>query len=509
MFLQLLNTCFALIFVFILTSYWKLIRPAKLIYNALRSQGIPGEPFVPFLGQLPRFYQCRKQNEIMKFHDELSSRHGLNYVFLLGPYPRLVTQDADLIGTVLNKANAHNYKKPEDLRLRLKPLLGLHNLLVSYGDEHDRARKLLNPYFSFENLRSMVSIMVKQTNRTIDVLLKQSEVSIHIQKEMSQLTLTVIASSAFGESYEMIANASKIVCETFIAALDAVVFRTLSLIDQIPFLSKLPFWGKNIIDRARERASIFIDEIILDRKKGVTKPKCDREDILDILLHAVDDQGEYFTDEEIKGQAMAFVLAGHQSTSELMSWIMYILMTNPSVLQACQEEVDRILPNREIPTYETLQELHICESVIYETLRLYPPIPYFVRQCTREHLLKTNDHEYRIPIDTTILVNTYLIHRHEKYWSRPSEFDYTRWLRDPVTGLKPKLSHPYCFLPFASGKHNCIGQNFALLEAKVILAMFIQQCHFELEPLDQKVIIDVRITMRAKDGIFSRIKRRQ
>jgi cytochrome P450 len=507
--LQFLYTFFILFFVSLFIIYWKIIRPGKYIYNKLQAQGIPCEPFVPFIGQLPKLYRYRKQNEIMKFHEELSKKHGLNYLFLLGPYPRFVIQEAELIADVLSRTHAQDYQKPMDLGSRLKPLIGLHNILISNGNEHKRARKMLNPGFHFENLRSMVSIMTKQTSKAIDILLESCDKPINLQKEMSLLTLTIIASSAFGENYETIANARKIVCEAFIAALDAIVNRTLLLIDQIPLFSRLPFWGKDIVDRGREKASDFVEQIITDRKNGRTKNMCERKDILDLLLQAVDNHGKHFTDEEIKQEAMAFVLAGHQSTGDLMAWIMFILMTNPSVLRDCQDEVDQILPNGMIPTYEKLNDLNICESIIYETLRLYPPIPFFVRQCIREHTIETLNHQLKIPVDATILINTYLIHRQEKYWPRPLEFDYTRWMRDPVTGLKPKLAHPYCYLPFASGPRNCIGQHFALLEAKVILAMFVQRCHLVLEPENQKIVMDLRITLRPKNGLFSKITRRQ
>lgn len=509
MFLQLLYTFLTGILGCLFIIYWKIVRPGKQIYTILQSQGIPSEPFVPFVGQLSQLSRYRKQNEILKFYDELSKKHGLNFLFLLGPFPRFVTQEAELISQILSRTHAQDYQKPSDLGHRLKPLIGLHNILISSGHEHDRARKMLNPGFHFENLRSMVSIMTKQTNRALDDLLVSGDKHINFQKEMSLLTLTIIASSAFGENYETIANARKIVCDAFIAALDAIVNRTLLLIDQIPLFSRLPFWGKDIIDNGREKASIFVDRIISDRKNGRTKNLCENEDILDLLLQAVDDHGEHFSDEEIKQEAMAFVLAGHQSTGDLMTWVMYVLMTNPSILKACQEEVDRVLPNDTTPTYDTLKDLHVCESIIFETLRLYPPIPFFPRQCIREHTIKTSNGEMHIPVNATILINTYLIHRQEKYWPRPLEFDYTRWMRDSITGLRPKLAHPYCFLPFASGSHNCIGQSFALLEAKVILAMFIQRCNLELEPKNQKILKDFRITIRPKYGLFARISRRK
>jgi cytochrome P450/NADPH-cytochrome P450 reductase len=509
MFFQFLYTICTLSFVSLFLIYWKLIRPGKHIYNILRAQGIPCEPFVPLVGQIPRLYQYRKQNEIMKFHEELGAKYGSIFVFSLGLHPRLVVQDADLIADILGRAHAQNYHKPADLSFRLKPLIGVHNLLISNGNEHERARKMLNPGFDFQNLRSMVTIMTEQTSKTIDILLESREKTINLQKELSLLTLTIIASCAFGESFETIAHGREVVCDAFVAALDAIVYRTLLLIDQIPLFSRLPFWGKDIIDTGCEKALHFVEQIIADRKQGRTKNECQREDILDLLFKAVDSEGKHFTDEEIRQEAMVFVLAGHQSTGDLMAWVMYVLMTNPSVLQACQDEVDRVLPNRMIPTYEKLNELNICESVIWETLRLYPPIPFFVRQCIREHTITSPNQQIFIPLDATILINTYLIHREEKYWPKPQVFDYTRWMRDPVTHLKPKLAHPYCYLPFSSGPRNCIGQNFALLEAKVILAMFVQKCHLELHPKHQKIVLDVRITMRPKFGLFSKISRRQ
>ncbi|CAF4190518.1 unnamed protein product, partial [Rotaria sp. Silwood2] len=149
--------------------------------------------------------------------------------------------------------------------------------------------------------------------------------------------------SAFGENIETMTDATEIVCEAFIAALDAIINRTLLLIDQIPLFSRLPFWGKDIVDRGCEKALNFVERIIADRKQGRTKNMCQGADILDLLLQAVDCHGKHFTDEEIRQEAMVFVLAGHQSTGDLMAWIMYVLMTNPSVLCACQEEVDLLI----------------------------------------------------------------------------------------------------------------------------------------------------------------------
>ena len=191
-----------------------------------------------------------------------------------------------------------------------------------------------------------------------------------------------------------------------------------------------------------------------------------------------------------------------------MTWAMYVLMTNDKVLQACQEEVDRVLPNGTELTNEHLNQMPVCEAVLQETLRLYPPAPFIARRCVREHYIGSEgQRQILVPVGAELTVNTYILHRREEYWPRANEFDYTRWMRDPVTDRKPKLAHPFCYLPFAAGPRNCIGQNFALLEARVMLALLVQRCNFEMEP-GQKIVPDIRITMRPKYGLRARITKR-
>ena len=501
-----------LIFTVVLILYWKLVRPAKFIYDVLRQQGVKSEPFVPIFGQLSAIRQHREQGRLLDYHEKLAEKHGLRYLIGLGPYPRLVVLEPELIADIVGRTHAHNYVKPADLSFRLKPIIGIHNLLVSNGLEHERARKMLNPAFHFVNLQSMVTIMTDRTTKAIDTLLasvSSDSPSLDLQPQMNALTLSIIASSAFGRSFETISNAKDIVAHAFTEVLAAIAYRFTRMIDNMPLVSRLPFWRKAIIDRGSRDLSQFVEQIVEDRRQGRSESLCAGEDLLDLLLSAVDSEGQSFTNEEIKDQTLTFILAGHETTSNLMLWTLYILMTHPAVYQACQDEVDRVLPDQTVPTSELLATLPTIEAVLQETLRLYPPAPFFVRQCTKDQTIgSATDRPLTIPVGTTVLINTYLIHRRAEYWPRPLEFDYTRWVRDPVTGLKPKLAHPCCYLPFAAGPRNCIGQNFALLEAKVMLAMLIQRCHFEIEP-GQSIVPEIRLTMKPKHGLFARISPRQ
>ncbi|CAF1604130.1 unnamed protein product [Rotaria magnacalcarata] len=489
--------------------YWRLIRPEKHLYDELRRQDVPGEPFIPIIGQLPQLNRARENNGVLAYLFSLSEKYGNYFLFSFGPLMRIMISEPDMIADVVGRSHVHDYVKPDVFGNIFKPLIGTHNLLVSEGEEHERARKMLNPAFHFINLKSMVSIMVNETAKVIDgfFLLSDSN-AIDLHRELSGLTLSIIMSSAFGQASSTQSNFNQTMYQTVNDVFEAIKYRIMHTITQIPFLARLPFWRKKVIDDGVQIIGDAVDQIITDRRQGRSASLCAGSDLLDLLLSAIDSDGKSFTDEEIKQQALTFVLAGHETTNNLMAWAMYVLMTNESALRACREEVDKVLPNCISPSHELISSLVVCEAVLQETLRLYPPAPIFARKCVREHVIgKEGQKQLRIPVGTTIVINSYTLHRRADLWSRPHEFDYTRWLRDPVTDLKPKLAHPFCYLPFAAGSRNCIGQNFAMLEAKIMLAMLLQRCDFVMEP-GQNIVQEFIITMRPKYGMRAQVSKR-
>ena len=476
--------------------YWNYVRPAKTIYDSLRKQGVPAEPFIPLIGQGSEIRRYREEGRLLEYHKKLTARHGSIYLFGLGPFPRLLIQDPNLVTDLLGRHQSEKFFKPEDLAFRLKPLIGVHNLLVSNGSEHERARQMLNPAFHFDKLQSMISIMISRTLKSIDRCCLQKQ-KINLAEEFSRLTLSIIAACAFGQR----THAEELISRTFTSVIAAIAYRASRLIPLIPLINRLPLWKKDLVDHGTKEMMNFVNEIIIQRRQGHSESLCRDDDLLDLLLSACDCQGQTFTNQEIKDQTLTFILAGHETTSNLLTWIFVEFMKNDGVYRACRDEIDRILPNQTLPTSDNVNDLLIIDAVIRETLRLYPPAPFFARQCVQENTSLGSIH---LPIGTTVLVNVYAIHRREDYWPRANEFDYTRWLRDPSTGRKPKSSHPFAYLPFAAGPRNCIGQNFALLETKVMLALLIQRCDFEFEE-NQTILPEIRITMRPKNGLFARI----
>ena len=490
--------------------YWKLVHPEKLIYDAFRRQGVPGEPFVPILGQLSAMSQANKTDTSIDFINSLIEKHGSYFLVGFGPLTRLFIIEPDMLADIFHRSHAQDYIKPADFVTVFKPLIGTRNLVVSEGAEHDRARKMVNPAFYFNNLKEMISIFVEQTSKAIDELLANTtnEQTIDLNNELGALTLSIIVSSAFGKDFGNDNEIKKIICETLPKVLAAIKYRTLRMINQIPLLAQLPICQKDVIDQGTNIIARMVDQIIADRREGRSASLSSNKDLLDLLLSVVDSQDRPFDDQEIKEQSLTFVFAGHETTGNLMTWVAYILMTNEDVLRACREEVDRVLPNGTKPTYERLAELNVCEAVVQETLRLYPSAPFLVRECIHEHTIGSEgQRQLFMPSKATVVIDVYDLHRRADFWPRPLEFDYTRWLRDPMTGLKPKLAHPFCYLPFGAGLRNCIGQNFALLEAKVILSLLVQRCNLQLEP-GQKIMPDTMSNMRAKYGLRARISQR-
>lgn len=509
-FLLVVSIILGVILFIVCTIYWKLVRRQKYLYYHFYRQNVSCEPFKPLLGQLSDIRHANKNDRSMDYRLELVEKHGYTYVISFGPSIILMVIEPDMLADVFGRSHAQDYKKPSNTVEFLKPLIGVHNLLLSDRVEHERARKMLNPAFHFVKLQSMFPIIVEQTNKAIDALLQLSMTRpvIDFQSEFSDMTLTIIASSAFGKAFETMTDSKRIVRQAFVELLDIIEYRTLRMLDSIPIISQLPFWSKKIMDKSSKDISDFVDRIIADRRQNLSQSLSSYDDILDLLLSAVDAEGNHFSPQEIKDQALTFVLAGHETTSNLMTWIFYVLMTNEQLLQTCRKEVDQVLPSGMTPTFEDMGKLIVCEAVIHEALRLYPPATFITRECIREHSIGSADRrQIHVPVGAVISVNTYILHRREEFWPRPYEFDYTRWLRDPTTDLKPKLAHPFCYLPFGAGSRNCIGQNFALLEAKVILAMLLQRCNFQVEP-GQKIVPDIRLTMKPKYGLRARVTNR-
>ena len=348
---------------------------------------------------------------------------------------------------------------------------------------------MINPAFHHNNLQDMIELMVMETDNRITNWITQittttsdnnSCVQLDLHRELSAMTLAVISRCAFGSS----ATAdTTVIYEAFDDILKWTHWRAVRLIEFIPIIRNWKILHKPDLINCKNKIITLAERLIRDRKEGKSgKENGGRHDLLDQLLEAVDPtSGERLTDVEVRDEAMTFVLAGHETTANLMSWMLHVCMVRPQLWQQLVAEVDTVCGSGdsgdETPSYSQLMALPILDAVINETLRLFPPIPIMQREVTKAHILGAHTtRPVHMPVGARIAIELIPLHRLQQYWGATADvFDHTRWLQ---VGKRP-YSHPYAYLAFSSGVRNCIGMNFALLEARVIMVRVLQRVRME------------------------------
>jgi cytochrome P450/NADPH-cytochrome P450 reductase len=267
-------------------------------------------------------------------------------------------------------------------------------------------------------------------------------------------------------------------------------------------LTRLPIL-KNIPNRGREQrysddvAAMFklVDDVIAERRRHPT----DGHDLLNLMLTAVDPETKTrLEDVNIRYQVITFLIAGHETTSGLLSFAIYLLLRNPAVLAQAYAEVDRVLGDGR-PEYGMLSQLDVIDRVLKETLRLWPTAPAITLGAYEDTLLGGR---YPIAKDYPVQLLIAALHRDPKAWDNPEAFDIDRFLPE-----REAMIDPNAYKPFGSGVRACIGRQFALTEAKLALAVVLQ--NFALhDSADYKLAVKETLTLKP-DHFTMRVRARR
>jgi cytochrome P450 len=241
-----------------------------------------------------------------------------------------------------------------------------------------------------------------------------------------------------------------------------------------------------------KRAMKTIDDVVyrLIRERRAAENKGD--DLLGMLMESTDD-GTAMDDQQLRDEVITMVLAGHETTANLLSWTFRLLSQHPDVARRAREEALRVLGDRE-PALSDVKSLEYTRRVLDEALRLYPPAWMFERQAIEDDVLGG----YPIAKGSIVGFCPYVMHRHPAHWENPEGFDPDRF--SPERSQKRPR---YAYLPFGGGPRTCIGNHFAMMEAQIILAMVLREHRIELDP-SHPVVLDPVITLRPKHGIHVR-----
>jgi cytochrome P450 len=239
----------------------------------------------------------------------------------------------------------------------------------------------------------------------------------------------------------------------------------------------------------------YLYELIRARRETISKaPNPDEDD--NLLTHLV--KTPEMTDSLIRDQLLTMLIAGHDTSTAMLSWALYLLGRHPEVMAMAQAEIDQVLAHDQ-PNNENMEQLPYLDQVIKETLRLYPPIHVSNRQAAEDVIING----YQIPAGTRVMYSIYLAHRDPKYWSDPADFRPERFQLGNTTEKQP----PFTYLPFGGGPRNCIGAAFAQIEARVVVSRILQR--FSLELLNQNVHTHMGATLEPRPGVKMRVTHRE
>ena len=254
-----------------------------------------------------------------------------------------------------------------------------------------------------------------------------------------------------------------------------------------PFLQSLPGPRHSRLKKALKVFDDCMYALIRERlESGVQQG-----DLLDMLLAQKNPQtGEMVSMRELRDDLMTILIAGHETTAMAIAWSCAMISRNPSLRQTLRAEVDTVLGGR-LPTLADLPKLEFTGMIVEEALRLYPPFWSISRKALADDALG----DYRIPAGSTLMLCPYVTHRNPRYWKNPEAFDPQRFSA-AERDSRPK----YAYYPFGGGPRVCLGKAFALMEAKLYLAMLTQRMALDLV-LGQQLDAEPMISLRPKGGI--------
>jgi cytochrome P450 len=251
-----------------------------------------------------------------------------------------------------------------------------------------------------------------------------------------------------------------------------------------------PLWLPTPANLRLKRAVADLDRVVEGFIAAARARSHPGDDLLSRLISAQDEDGSQMTDRQLRDEAMTLYLAGHETTALTLAWSWYLLSRHPHAEETLASELRGVLGGR-APTADDIPALPYTAAVIAESMRLYPPVYAIGREATADLELGG----YRVKRGYTVLMSQWVSHRDPRYFPDPERFSPERW-EDGLAARIPK----YAYYPFGGGQRLCVGSNFALLEAVIVLAAVGQKYRFTLDP-DAVIDVKPQITLLPMHGI--------
>jgi cytochrome P450 len=392
------------------------------------------------------------------------------------------------------------FVKGKEVRM-LQGLMG-NGLITSEGDFWQRQRQLTQPMFHQQRINGYGRVMVDYTERMLQTWQEGQVLNIH--DAMMHLTRDIVMKTIFGQ------DITEQEADNITYALDEAMNWFIMQM-QVPNPGNMQTWlnlGSNIIawvlhvvglrgkqassiERSYQYAITLLDETVYAMIQQRRQSGSEGDDLLGMLMQIQDaDDGSRLSDQQLRDEVITIILAGHETTTNTLSWTWMLLAQHPQVYKKLFQELHNVLKGRS-PTLADLPQLKYTNMVIKEAMRLYPAVTDVPREASEDCEIGG----YAIPKGTTIIISQWVMHRHPRYFDAPETFNPERWENDFEKQLRRGV-----YFPFGDGPRACIGKGFALMEAVLLLATIAQKFQLELVP-NHPIELQPFVSLRPKNGI--------
>uniref|UniRef100_A0A8R1HR30 CYtochrome P450 family n=1 Tax=Caenorhabditis japonica TaxID=281687 RepID=A0A8R1HR30_CAEJA len=454
----------------------------------------------------PRSYPIVGHGLIIKPDPEgfMNQVIGMGYLFpdprmcllWIGPMPCLMLYSADLVEPIFTSSK--NLDKGFAYQM-LEPWLGV-SILTSGKDKWRPKRKLLTPTFHYDILKDFLPIFNEQAKILVQKMSTYGkDDEIDILAIITLCTLDIICETSMGRTVGAQTEEN-----------NEYVWAVHTINELISKRTNNPLiWTKSVYNLTQDGKTHekclkilhgFTKKVITERKQALEVAGYKMEGrlaFLDLLLDMV--QSGQMDEKDVQAEVDTLMFEGHDTTSAGLTWALHLIGNHPHVQRKIQAELDEVLGDDEDVTTEHLSRFKYLECVLKESLRIRPSVPIIMRELSVDQVIGG----ITIPKGVCLLINQFLVHRDPTQWKDPEVFDPDRFLPENSIGRKP-----FAFIPFSAGSRNCIGQRFALIEEKVILAQILR--HFDvtaIEPMHE-IRPKMEIIMRPVSPVHLKISRR-
>ncbi|CAI9108283.1 OLC1v1007852C1 [Oldenlandia corymbosa var. corymbosa] len=478
-----------------LLCVWKALdfvwfHPRKL-EKQLRSQGLVGNPYNPIFGDLKEFHKMTQEAKLKPLTDlsddilprvcpfsvETIRKNGTNSFVWLGPTPAIIIKDPKLLKEIFLKPNIFQ-------KANSNPLIRLlvQGLFTAQGEKWTKDRRLINPAFHMEKIKLMVPAFRLGVDEMLakweESLSPQGLCNLDVWPFLQTLTADAISHTAFGSNYEegrKIFELQKEQAQHVTTAIQSLNF---------PGLRFLPTKRNRRMNEIEKLVRTKIRKIIDKRVKATKLGEKNKDDLLGIMLESNSSEIEQrggnkdfgLSIEDIIEECKLFYFAGQETTSSLLVWTLILLSKHEDWQSRARDEVLQVFGNKDVD-FEGLNQLKVVTMIFNEVLRLYPSAPTLIRRTHEETKLG----KYILPAGLLLIPQILMLHHDSEVWGDDvKEFKPERFSE----GISKASANEgqVAFVPFGWGPRICIGQNFAILEAKLAMALILQRFSFQRSP---------------------------